>query len=98
AQTWRVPAAMQAEADARYVMSIGPYSTVPAERCDGEHQDPWPHGPTSPFNTAPMDRAWHTAKTRRGVTAKHNPDHTITWRTPLGQTVTVEPYDYRLGP
>ncbi|MBV9291614.1 MAG: DUF222 domain-containing protein [Frankiales bacterium] len=97
-QTWRVPAAMQAEADARYVMSIGPYSTVPAERCDSEHQDPWPQGPTTSDNTAPMDRAWHIAKTKRGLTAKHNPDHTITWRTPLGQTVTVEPYDYRLGP
>ena len=32
------------------------------------------------------------------MTVKRRPDGRIEWTTPLGQTVTVDPYYYRLGP
>jgi hypothetical protein len=94
----RIPTPLHAHADTTYVTSIGPHSTVPAERCDGEHLNPFPHGHTTSTNIAPMDRPWHRAKTFAGFRPIRHPDGTITWHTPLGQTVTVEPYDYRLGP
>jgi hypothetical protein len=85
---------------AKYVASVGPHSTTPATRADGEHLVPWgaPGGFTSPDNTAPMDRGWHNAKTHLGFKVHRQPDGSIIWTTPLGQTFTVHPYDYRLGP
>lgn len=94
----RLPADLHAHADATYVTSVGPHSTIPAERCDGEHQQRFPDGQTIIANTAPMDRGWHRAKTFAGFHAHHHPDGRIEWTTPLGQTITIEPYDYRLGP
>jgi hypothetical protein len=98
-KTWRIPPAVHALADAAYVTSVGPHSTVPAERCDGEHLIRHPDGPTDITNIAPMDRGWHRPKTHTpGMTVKRRPDGRIVWTTPLGQTVIVEPYDHRLGP
>jgi len=97
--TWRIPPDIHAHADQTYVDSVGPHSTVPADRCDGEHLIEYPGGPTTITNIAPMDRSWHIAKTHTpGMNVTRNPDGTITWTTPLGQTLTVQPYDYRLGP
>lgn len=97
--SWRIPAAVHAHTDAAYVTSVGPHSTVPAERCDGEHLTRHPDGPTTIDNIAPMDRSWHLPKTHTpGMDVTRNPDGSITWTTPLGQQVTVHPYDYRLGP
>jgi uncharacterized protein DUF222 len=86
--------------DAKYVTSVGPHSTVPATRSDGEHLIRYgdPGGLTSPDNTVPIDRGWHNPKTHLGFKATRNPDGSISWTTPLGQTYTVHPYDYRLGP
>lgn len=98
-RTWRIPANVQAHADAAYVTSVGPHSTVPAERCDGEHLIAFPEGLTTVDNVAPMDRSWHRAKTHApGMHVKRRPGGRIEWTTPLGQTVIVDPYDYRLGP
>lgn len=97
--SWRIPRDVQAHADAAYVTSVGPCSTVPAERCDGEHLIRYPEGPTDTTNIAPMDRGWHRPKTHTpGMHVKRRPDGRIEWTTPLGQTIVVDPYDYRLGP
>ena len=97
--SWRIPRDIQAFADTAYVNSVGPYSTVPADRCDGEHIIRHPEGPTDNTNIAPMDRGWHVPKTHApGMLVKRKPDGSIEWTTPLGQTVIVHPYDYRLGP
>jgi hypothetical protein len=46
-----------------------------------------------------MDRGWHVPKTHTaGMQVKRRPAGRIEWTTPLGQTFTVDPYDYRLGP
>lgn len=98
-KTWRIPANVHAFADTAYPTSVGPYSTVPAARCDGEHVIRHPDGPTTEENVVPMDRGWHRPKTHKpGMTVKRRPDGRIDWTTPLGQTVIVDPYDYRLGP
>lgn len=98
-KAWRIPAQVQAHADQAYVNSVGPHSTVPADRCDGEHLIRFPDGPTTIDNIVPMDRGWHIPKTHHsGMFLTRNDDGSLTWTTPLGQTVTVQPYDYRLGP
>jgi hypothetical protein len=40
-----------------------PTCTVPAERCDLDHHDPWPEGSTSAANLDPLCRRHHRAKT-----------------------------------
>ncbi len=40
-----------------------PTCTVPADRCDLDHHEPWPHGPTSATNMDPLCRRHHRAKT-----------------------------------
>jgi hypothetical protein len=40
-----------------------PTCTVPAERCDLDHHQPWPHGPTSAANLDPLCRRHHRGKT-----------------------------------
>ena len=40
-----------------------PTCTVPADRCDLDHHEPWPHGPTSAANMDPLCRRHHRAKT-----------------------------------
>jgi hypothetical protein len=98
-KSWRIPPSVHAFADTAYPTSVGPHSTVLAERCDGEHLIRHPDGPTTEDNIVPMDRGWHVPKTHtQGMFVTRNSDASITWTTPLGQTVTVQPYDYRLGP
>jgi hypothetical protein len=98
-KSWRVPPDVHAFADTAYPTSVGPHSTVPAARCDGEHLIAAPDGPTDITNVVPMDRGWHVPKTHAdGMRVKRRPDGRIEWTTPLGQTVTVDPFDYRLGP
>jgi len=46
-------------------------------------------------NLIPLDRRWHRAKTLHGVRIALADDGTVTITTPLGQTRTVTPYDYR---
>jgi len=98
-KTWRIPPSVHAFADTAHPTSVGPYSTVLAARCDGEHLVAAPEGATDEDNVVPMDRGWHVPKTHTdGMQVKRRPDGRIEWTTPLGQIVTIDPYDYRLGP
>ena len=40
----------------------GPGCMVPAERCDIDHRQPWPEGPTTGDNLGPLRRRHHTYK------------------------------------
>jgi len=98
-KSWRIPASVHAFADTAFPTSVGPHSTVPAARCDGEHLIAAPEGLTTEDNIVPMDRGWHVPKTHAdGMRVKRRPDGRIEWTTPLGQIVVIDPYDYRLGP
>jgi hypothetical protein len=92
------PAALAAHVNATWVTSAAPDSITLATRCDQDHTVAFPEGRTCPTNLAPFDRRWHNAKTHAGVRVHHNPDGTLTVTTPLGQTTTTDPWDYRLGP
>jgi len=80
---------------ASYVHSASPGSKVPVERCQIDHAIAHPHGDTVIGNLAPLDQNWHQDKTRKLLKVTINDTGTITVTTPLGQTRTVEPYDYR---
>jgi len=85
-----------AEVKARWVTSTGPGSQVFATRCDLDHPQPYPAGPTVSEELLPADRTWHLAKTRGELSVTVNDDGSATWNTALGQSRTVTPYDYLL--
>ena len=58
-----------------------PGCLVPADRCDGDHRQPWPDGPTSGANMWPLCRRHHILKGHR----------IIQWVLPSGSTVDAEP-------
>ncbi len=96
--TYRFPADAAAFVIAKWVMSTGPGSTVPAEQCDIDHAKPWDDdGPTQPANGNPCNRRWHRAKTIGGWSVRQV-NGCWEWRSPLGLTYRTAPHDYRLGP
>jgi hypothetical protein len=83
----------------RYVTSAAPHSNVSAAGCDMEHNIPHPAGPSDEHNLTPVCRRWHRAKTHGDWTYTKDPDTAIiTWRSPTGLRVEIDPYDYRNGP
>jgi hypothetical protein len=63
---------------------------VSAARCDLDHGNPWPHGPTSGANLTPKSRRHHRAK-QAGWTIRHLPDGTILTTSPNGRTYRRPP-------
>jgi hypothetical protein len=51
-------------------------------RCDRDHLDPWPTGPTNAPNLGLLSRRCHSAK-HNGWTLTRHPDGSVTWRSPL---------------
>jgi hypothetical protein len=62
-----------------------------ASRCDLDHDDSWPRGPTAVTNLCPRCRRHHELKTRGLVRTRLHPDGTVTTTTLLGTTVTTRP-------
>jgi hypothetical protein len=64
----------------------GPTGTrILAQRCDLDHDRPWPTGPTAAWNLIVRSRRTHALK-HRGWTPLRTPDSTL-WISPAGQTV-----------
>ncbi|TXI59605.1 MAG: HNH endonuclease [Mycolicibacterium mageritense] len=64
----------------------------PAERCDVDHTEPYPGGPTHPSNTKCLCRIHHLLKTFwAGWHDKQHPDGTVEWTTPSGRTYVKKP-------
>ena len=62
------------------------------ERCDIDHVVPFADGgKTTPHNLQCLCRTCHNLKTDGVATARMNPDATVTWTIPGGQTVTTTP-------
>jgi hypothetical protein len=95
--SYRPTAEQVAHVRAAWVTSAGPGSQVFATRCDTDHAVPHPEGPTSVENLIPPDRTWHVRKTHTPLSVTINPDGSVSWNTPLGQSRTVSPYDYVLN-
>lgn len=81
---------------AEYVTSVGPGSQVLAGRTDTDHAIPHPAGPTQVGNLLPNDRTWHNGHTRQQLSVTVDDSGSVTWTSVLGQTRTVNPYDYRM--
>jgi hypothetical protein len=79
---------------AAWVTSAGPGSQVLATRCDIDHAEAYPDGPTAIGNLIPPDRTWHLGKTKRALSVTIDHDGSATWNTALGQSRTVTPYEY----
>ena len=60
-------------------------------RCDLDHDESWPRGPTSATNLCPRCRRHHELKTRGLVHTRLHPDGSLTTTTLLGTTVTTRP-------
>jgi hypothetical protein len=54
-------------------------------RCDRDHLDPHPTGPTSARNLGLLSRRCHSAK-HHGWTLTRHPDGSVTWHSPLHRT------------
>ncbi len=64
-----------------YGVCQAPTCTTPADRCQFDHREPWPHGPTTGSNMWPLCDRHHQMKSH-GV---------ITWTTSSGRTIDAEP-------
>jgi hypothetical protein len=61
-----------------------PTCSVPADRCDLDHHDPWPQGATSAANLDPLCRRHHRAKTFAWLASIRDGD-TVQWTMPDDQ-------------
>jgi hypothetical protein len=61
-----------------------PTCSMPAERCDLDHHDPWPQGATSAANVDPLCRRHHRAKTFAWLASIRDGD-TVEWTLPDDQ-------------
>src|SRR3954451_25462625 len=85
-----------AQVRATYVLSVGPGSQILATRCDIDHATPHPIGPTQIGNLIPFDRPNHGHKTRGSLSVTVGDGDTVHLTSRLGQSRTVDPYDYRM--
>ncbi len=83
---YRPTRAMAEQVAALDGMCQAPGCTVPAGRCDLDHEVPWPHGPTAVANLRSRHRRHHNHKTRRTWSATPRPDGSTDWRTASGRT------------
>jgi hypothetical protein len=93
---YRPTAHQIAQVRAEYIYSVGPGSQVMAARTDTDHATPSPDGPTQVGNLVPNDRTWHNGHTRRQLSVTVDDSGSVTWNSVLGQSRTVDPYDYRM--
>ncbi len=70
---------------------VYPWCTRPAARCDAEHRDPWPTGPTVTENLAPLCRRHHRLKTHHGWSYTTLTPGLYLWRSPLGRRYLRSP-------
>ena len=75
--------------DVRDLFCDGPTGTrVPAARCDSDHEEPYPLGPTAAWNLKDRSRRTHVLK-HNGWTPLRTAGSTL-WFSPAGQIVEVE--------
>jgi hypothetical protein len=62
-----------------------------ASRCDLDHDESWPRGPTCVRNLCPRCRRHHELKTRGLLRTRLHPDGSVTTTTLLGTSITTRP-------
>jgi hypothetical protein len=81
---YRPPPSLARHVRARDQVCAFPGCRQPAERCDLDHRERFPDGPTSADNLGPLCRHHHRAKTEGGWSWRRARDGTITWSAPTG--------------
>jgi Domain of unknown function (DUF222) len=81
---YRPPPSLARHVRARDQVCAFPGCRQPAERCDLDHRERFPEGPTSADNLGPLCRHHHRAKTEGGWSWRRARDDTITWSAPTG--------------
>jgi hypothetical protein len=95
--SYRPTAAMRAHVEAVDGTCRAPGCTVPAARCDLDHDIPWPHGPTSVANLTSKHRPHHNAHTHAHWRVDRDSDGLVRWRTKAGRTYETRPKDWLDG-
>ncbi|MDP3713199.1 MAG: hypothetical protein Q8R60_12045 [Mycobacteriales bacterium] len=87
---YRPPAALRRYVQRRSITCEFPGCTVPATRCDLDHDLAWPQGPTCQCNLGPLCRHHHRLK-QTGWTKTRteiNGLPVVTWTSPTGRQIT----------
>jgi hypothetical protein len=91
ATTYRPPAAITRHVVMRDVTCRFPGCRQPAHRCDLDHVQPWPAGPTAASNLIALCRRHHRLKHSGRWSVTVGGDNTVTWTTPTGRKYTTHP-------
>ena len=75
-------------------MCRGPGCTVPAFRCDSDHEIAWPRGSTSIDNLNAKHRRHHNHKTRGTWSSRMDAEGVVTWKTMGGRTYVSRRHNY----
>ncbi|GAA5032751.1 hypothetical protein GCM10023258_32070 [Terrabacter aeriphilus] len=92
-RSYRPTATMRAVVEAVDGTCRGPGCTVPAARCDLDHDVPWPLGPTAVGNLTSKHRAHHNLHTHEHWDVRRD-GGTVRWRTRAGRTYVTSPRDW----
>jgi len=95
-QAYRPTPAMRAHVEAVDGTCRAPGCTVPAARCDLDHDVPWPHGPTEVTNLTSKHRPHHNLHTNGHWLVRREGDR-VRWRTKAGRTYDTYPRDWLDG-
>jgi hypothetical protein len=90
AKTYRPPAAIANLVRARDRYCVFPSCSIPSNSCDLDHRVPYPKGPTTADNLAPLCRGHHRLKHEGGWTLLKN-DRGYLWINPAGIEYTKQP-------
>ena len=68
-----------------------PFADTPAERCDDDHDVPWPLGRTDLASLGPKSRHHHRVKTQGRWHVDAIAPGVRQWTTPTGRRILVDP-------
>jgi hypothetical protein len=88
--------AMRAHVEAVDGTCRAPGCTVPAARCDLDHDTPWPYGPTEVTNLTSKHRPHHNLHTHGHWPVRREGDR-VRWRTKAGRLYDTHPKDWLDG-
>jgi hypothetical protein len=89
-ESYRPTAAQRRTTERRDRRCTFPCCSVPADRCDQDHNIAWPRGQTSVHNLGSKSRRHHRAK-QAGWTPTPLPDGSVLWQSPCGRMYTRPP-------
>ena len=90
--TYTPPAGLAAHVRARDGTCRWPGCRLPAQRCDLDHTEPYPRGPTADYNLAALCRPHHRLKTHTTWQVTQGTDGVLAWTSPTGQQIDTEPW------